>query len=56
MEKLYKWSICNECLGCNQLENPNFKGIMSCSNFIRGTNGNKSRGQDNWKTKTKGKL
>lgn len=52
MESLYKWSICNECLGCNQLENPDFKGIMSCSNFIRGTNGNKSSRNDTRKSKT----
>lgn len=52
MESLYKWSICNECLGCNQLELNSFKGVMSCENFIRGTNGNQSSRNDTRKSKT----
>lgn len=24
--------ICKYCLGCNRLENPNFKGVQRCAN------------------------
>lgn len=28
--------LCNFCLGCNQLEDKDFKGVMNCKNFITG--------------------
>lgn len=30
----YSNSICAKCLGCNQLELPNFTGVSCCSNAI----------------------
>ena len=33
IEKKYK---CYECLGCNRLENENFKGTYRCPNFVSG--------------------
>ena len=56
MTELNKWSICRSCLGCNQLELDNFKGVGSCINYIRGTNGIYSNRQDNWKRQTKNKF
>lgn len=28
---------CKTCLGCNRLEDRNFKGVSSCINYIKGT-------------------
>lgn len=56
MENLSKWSICFNCLGCNQLELKSFKGVMKCDNFIRGTYDIQNNWKDNWKIKTKNKF
>jgi hypothetical protein len=29
-------SICSVCLGCNKLEDNNFKGVRNCSGFVPG--------------------
>ena len=28
---------CNTCLGCNRLEDKNFKEVYRCENYVRGT-------------------
>ena len=28
--------LCKSCLGCNQLENINFKGVETCENYVCG--------------------
>lgn len=27
---------CNSCLGCNRLENKDFKGTYRCENYVKG--------------------
>lgn len=36
MAELDNDKICKYCLGCNKLEDYNFKGIRSCKNFAPG--------------------
>lgn len=28
---------CSTCLGCNRLEDRNFKGVTECMSYVRGT-------------------
>lgn len=28
--------LCKSCLGCNRLEDPNFKGVYICKNYMKG--------------------
>lgn len=30
--------LCNTCLGCNQMENPNFRGVHRCPQYVDGQN------------------
>jgi hypothetical protein len=36
MQQIDNKKICKYCLGCNKLEDKNFKGVMNCKNFISG--------------------
>jgi hypothetical protein len=29
-------TLCHSCLGCQQLENPKFPGVVKCNNYIFG--------------------
>lgn len=53
MTELNRYSICRNCLGCNQLELETFKGVFKCENYIRGTNDLQNRWKDSRKTETK---
>lgn len=35
METIENNKLCLYCMGCLRLENPLFKGVMSCKNFIQ---------------------
>lgn len=35
-------NLCETCLGCIRLEDPNFKGTTNCENYING----ESNGED----------
>lgn len=34
MEQIKQDRLCYYCLGCNRLEDENFKGINRCQNFV----------------------
>lgn len=36
MKQIEAKYICKYCLGCNKLEDKNFKGLMNCKKFIAG--------------------
>lgn len=36
MEQIEAKYICKYCLGCNKLEDINFKGLMNCKSFVAG--------------------
>lgn len=40
MKQLEDDKICKYCMGCNQLENENFDGVIKCDYFVTG--------RDNW--------
>lgn len=48
MEQIDNKKICYYCLGCNQLENEDFIGVMRCKGFIPGI--------DNWQEKWKEQM
>lgn len=35
---------CNTCLGCNRLEDKNFKEVYRCENYVRGREEQKKSG------------
>ena len=36
MKQIDNKKLCKFCLGCNQLENENFSGVMRCKYFVAG--------------------
>lgn len=44
--------ICNSCLGCNRLLNPEFRGVYRCPNYMKGRTENE---ENNYKSKIKHK-
>lgn len=45
MKQIDNKKLCYYCLGCNQLENENFTGVMRCKFFIPG----EADWQEKWK-------
>lgn len=49
MKQIDNKKLCYYCLGCNQLENENFIGVMRCKSFVSGM----TDWQEKWKEKMK---
>ena len=45
MKQIDNKKLCYYCLGCNQLENENFIGVMRCKDFLPDT----ADWQEKWK-------
>ncbi len=37
-------TLCNKCLGCNRLEDENFRGDNNCRNFHKGVSDDDKKG------------
>ena len=49
MKQIDNKKLCYYCLGCNQLENESFDGVMKCKDFMAGIN----NWQEKWKEQMK---
>lgn len=49
MKQIENKKLCHYCLGCNQLENENFSGVMRCKYFVAGVH----NWQEKWKEQMK---
>ena len=49
MKQIDNKKLCYWCIGCNQLENENFEGVMRCKDFMAGIN----NWQEKWKEQMK---